>query len=80
MGSPRTCSAAKALCMLVLLIVSLGTAMAQDRREALEALERERTQVLRDAQARSAPQWSAAAAVAWLPPIENETLLTPTEN
>ena len=73
MGGERSFRAAKALGMLVLLVGSIATAMAQDRREALEALERERTQALRDAKARSAPQWSGVAASAWLPPVADET-------
>ena len=73
MRGVRACRAAMVLGMLALLGGSIGTAMAQDRRDALEALERERTQALRDAQARSAPQWSGAAALAWLPPVADET-------
>ena len=50
--------------------------MAQERQAALDVLdvlERERTQALRDAQARTVPQWSGAAARAWLPPVADES-------
>lgn len=66
-------AAAVALGVLVLIAGSSTAAKAQDRYGVLEALERERLQALRDAQARSAPQWSPAAAVAWLPPVTGET-------
>ena len=60
--------------MLLLLVGSINIATAQDRRDALEALQRERLQALRDAQTRSAPQWaSTVAALAWLPPVDGET-------
>ena len=60
--------------MPVLLVGSINIATAQDRRDALEALQRERLQALRGAQARSAPQWQpTAAALAWLPPVDGET-------
>ena len=73
MRGEKSCRAAWALSMGLLLASSVGTACAQDRREALDALERERTQVFRDAQTRSAPQWSATAATPWLPPVEGES-------
>ena len=66
-------NAAAALGLLVLVASGVTVATAQDRRDALEALERERLQTLRDTQARSAPQWSAAAAsVSWAPPVAGE--------
>jgi len=38
MWAGKSCRAAKALGLLLLLASSMGSAMAQDRREALEAL------------------------------------------
>ena len=72
MGGLQRRSAAVALGVLVLVAGRSTVATAQDRHGALEALERERLQALRDAQARSAPQWSPAAAVTWLPPVHGE--------
>ena len=46
-------------------------AFGQLRGEDLEALDRKRPLALRDAQARNPPQWSATAALSWLPPVEN---------
>ena len=60
--------------VLLLAAASVTAATAQDRRDALEALERERLQALRDTQARSTPQWQPSAGVlAWLPPVDGET-------
>ena len=73
MGGVKWRSAAMAVGGLVLIAGSSTVASAQDRRDALEALERERLQSLRDAQARSAPQLTPPAAVAWLLPIAGET-------
>ena len=74
MGRAQRCRAAPSLGMPVLLVGSINIATAQDRRDALEALQRERLQALRGAQARSAPQWQpTAAALAWLPPVDGET-------
>lgn len=50
----------------------LTVSFAQDRKEALEALERERTQQIREAQVRSTPQWTGVAAAAWLEPTPDE--------
>ncbi len=72
MGAVQWRSAAVALGMLMLMAVSSTVATAQDRHDVLEALQRERLQALRDAQARSAPQWSPPAALAWLPPVDGE--------
>lgn len=73
MGGVQRRSATVALAVLVLMAGSNTVATAQDRHDVLEALERERLQALRDAQARSAPQWSPTAAVlAWLPPVAGE--------
>ena len=69
----KSCRTAWALLGPVLFVGSLGTATAQDRRAELDALERERTQALRDAQTHSAPQWLATPAVSWLPPVAGDT-------
>ena len=74
MGGRKRCRIACGVGMLVLLVGTITVASAQDRRDALEALQRERLQALRDAQARIAPQWlPTAAALAWLPPVDGET-------
>ena len=74
MGGRKRCRIACGVGMLVLLVGTITVASAQDRRDALEALQRERLQALRDAQARIAPQWlPTAPALAWLPPVDGET-------
>ena len=73
MGEVKWRSAAVAVVGLVLIASGITVASAQDRRDALEALERERLQSLRDTQARNAPQLALPATVAWLPPIDGET-------
>lgn len=50
----------------------LASSHAQDRRDALDALERERTQQLRDAQMRAAPQWAGPQGFTWLEPVAGE--------
>ena len=55
MGDVKWRGAAIAVVGLVLIAGDITVASAQDRRDALEALEKERLQSLRDAQARSAP-------------------------
>ncbi|MFT7722224.1 MAG: ShlB/FhaC/HecB family hemolysin secretion/activation protein [Roseateles sp.] len=61
--------------IIVSVIALLGAAAghAQERRDALEALERERTQQIRDAQLCSTPQGFGAGAVAWQAPVAGET-------
>lgn len=56
MGGRKRCRIACGVGVLVLLVGTITVASAQDRRDALEALQRERLQALRDAQARIAPQ------------------------
>ncbi|MFG6440231.1 POTRA domain-containing protein [Roseateles sp. LKC17W] len=55
------------------LALALSAGHAQDRREQLEALERERTQQIREAQSRQAPQWSGARQAPWLEPVRAES-------
>lgn len=70
-----SCRQGQALGRLVIaggLAVSAIWSQAQDRREVLDALERERTQQLRETQQRMAPQWSGPAAATWLQPVPDE--------
>lgn len=53
-------------------VLLLAASQAQDRKEALDALERERVQQLRDAQVRSTPQWAGSRSAAWLEPVAGE--------
>ena len=50
-----------------------AAAQSQDRRETLEALTREREQLLRENQNRQAPLWAGASATPWLAPVANES-------
>lgn len=54
-------------------VMGVAASQAQDRKDALEALERERTQQIREAQSRTAPQWSGLKRTPWLEPVAGES-------